>query len=75
MGWEGSRRKKGKEGGGVQRFLGHVGLSVLKLGKSWTNRDELVTLGKEATYTEKLLCCKCCARFFHTTYLILIRIL
>ena len=28
----------------------------LKLGKSWTNQDKLVTLGKGITYTEKLLC-------------------
>ena len=39
--------------------------SELKLGKSWTKQDKLVTLGKDITCTEKLLCSnKHCAQFF-----------
>lgn len=50
---EGRRRR---ERGGVERLLGHMELSVLKLGKSWTNQDKVAILGKEATYTGKVSC-------------------
>lgn len=36
----------GREMGAGRRFLGHIGLSLLKRRKSWTNQDKLVISGK-----------------------------
>lgn len=46
----GGGEKGGKEGEKRGRFLGHVGLSLLTLGKSWTNWEELVGHPREGSH-------------------------